>query len=284
MDKTLNDYLNKADEIYEFTDKYFINLNNQEISDYIIKLQADIKTIQNVAYHLATISNILVRALNRRKNTKINKITTALESANIVDCYPSQLELCSLRSLNPQETKEIVEGINISVKTVELVEEIPISQIYYVKKLKQYAINLGGIIIKGNLGNIVEYQGENSVKCQYGPDCKSLEKNKKCSYYHDPEDYLKHQIEIPDYPKNFTAGSWIYTKNKNIKSYYNRHIGSKDNLIYDLQTIKKSQYYDEICNRESQLMHDLLIYAIINSKGLLQKHTAWKNMPNSLIS
>lgn len=273
MDKTLREYLNHADTTYNFLDKYFIAMSNEQIEEKITELQANIKTIQAVCYQIATVSNVAVRALKNR-----NKITKKPINVKI-DPYPNSYDVGLLRSLNPVEHKEVADDINIPVKTVETIAEIPCSSLYYVNELKQFAINVEGIVIKGNLGNIVNYQQENSVKCEYGPDCNSFVKNIKCSYYHDPEDYIKHNLPVSDCTKNFTSGSWIYSKKKTTKSYFARHIGSKDRIIHDLKTIKRTQFRDEIANRESQLMHDLLIYFILNSSTLLERYIPWKKMP-----
>ena len=269
MDKTLREYLTIADNIHEYLDKYFICLSNKIIEEKIIELQSNIKTIQSVAYQLANVSNIATRELIKRSKPITKPINP----------YPTDEDIGILRSLNPSEHKEIIKGINVPIKKVKSITDIPISSLYYVENIKQYAINIEGIIIKGNIGNIVDYQVENSVKCEYGADCKSILRNIKCSYYHDPEDYIKHNLEVPDTIKNFTVGSWVYSKSHKPKTYFARHVGSRDRLIQDLRTLKLVQYREEISNRESQLIHDLLIYLILNSKGLLERYKPWKKMP-----
>ena len=52
-------------------------------------------------------------------------------------------------------------------------------------------------------------------------------------------------------------------------------------MIYDLNTLKRVQYREEITNREGQLIHDLLIYMILNARGLLERYPHWKHMPRS---
>lgn len=269
MDKTLRDYLKHADDVYEYFEKYFVCLSDKQIEEKIIEIQSNIKTIQTVAYQLANVSNIATRALNKRSKP----ITKP------VDPYPSNEDVGILRSLNPIESKELIKGISIPVKTVDCINDIPIGNLYYVENIKQFAINIAGIIIKGNLGNIVDYRADNSAKCEYGIECKSFKRKTQCSYYHDPEDYIKLGLPVPEITKNFTVGSWIYSKTKTPKTYFARHVGSKDKLLYDLSTIKRVQYREEISNRECQLIHDLLIYLVLNSKGLLERYVPWKKMP-----
>jgi len=265
MDRTLRDYLNHADECHEQLEKYFAGLTSKQVEDKILEMQANIKTIQAVAYQIANISNIASRALSKRSKY-VHKF---------IDPLPNENDCGVLRSMYPIESKELVDGIQIPVKTIDSAKDIPIAHIYYVNDIKQYAINIEGIVIKGNLGNIVNYQIENSVRCEYGIECKSFKKNIKCKYYHDPEDYIKCNMQVPDNTKNFTVGSWIYSKTKTPRTYFARHIGSKDNLIHDLNTIKRVQYREEIANREGQLIHDLLIYLVLNSKGLLERYIPW---------
>jgi len=273
MDRTLRSYLELADNTYDFLEKYFVAISDKNIEEKIVELQSSIKTIQAVAYQLAHVSNLAVRALHKRSKIDITP----------VDPYPKPTDIGTLRVLNPIESKEIVSGIKLPVKTVQTINDIPVSNIYYIEPLKQYAINIAGITIKGNLGNIVNYQCDQSAKCEYGTDCKSFKSQNKCPYWHDPEDFIYHKQEVPDTYKNFTVGSWIYSKTKTPKTYFARHIGSRDKIIYDLNTIKKVQFREEISNRENQLIHDLLIYMILNSRGLIERYAPWKKIPTTLM-
>ncbi len=267
MDQSLRDYLKQADIVHEYIDKFCVILTPKQLEEKVIELQSSIKTIQAVAKRIADISNIVTRVLNKKTSTKIiNKY---------IDPYPTEEDHGTLRTLFAEEKKQIAKDISIPVKIVENISDIPISNFYYINSLKQYAININGIIIKGNLGNIVDYKDKFSSRCEYGAECKSFKKNMLCSYYHDPEDFIKNGKPIPDIERNFTTGSWIYSKTKTPKTYFCRHVGSKNRLIYDLNTLKRVQYREEISNREGQLIHDLLIYMILNSKGLLERYPHW---------
>jgi hypothetical protein len=286
MDITLRDYLKKADESHTYIEKYCAILSIDEMNKYINDLQVGIKNIQSVAKRMADVSNIITKLKNRKIKKTKNKVKSNNESNHIdgsesehttlVDPYPTENDHATLRFLYPEKSIEIIPGINIPVKIVENTSEIPISQLYYVSNLDQFAVNVCGVNIKGSLCNITKYQTENTARCEYGIKCKSFTNDNPCNYYHDPEDFIKCGKPIPDKIRNFTAGSWIYTRNKNPKTYYARHLGSKDKLIYDIALLKKVQYREEISNREGQLMHDLLLYMILNSKGLLEKYPHWK--------
>jgi len=268
MDKTLRSYLLLADQTQEFVYKFGAGLTPDQLKNKVITLQKSIKTLQAISKRLADVSNNINQLIlyKKKKSSNISKY---------INPYPTENDHAVLRTLYPTECKSILPSINIPVCYVNNPIDIPIGHIYYIKSLKQYAINIFGIIIKGNLANIVKYQTKNSARCDYGIYCKSLIKNKECKYYHDPEDYVQLQIEVPEVTRNYTIGSWIYSSNRNPKNYYMRHVGSKNTLIYDLEMLKTIQYREEIANREGQLIHDLLIYLILHQQGLLERYKHW---------
>lgn len=274
MNNTLKDYLKQADDAHEYLDKFCIALSTETLEEKILELQIAIKNIQSVAKRIADVSNIATRILNRKKATKRN---TSVKSSKVIDPYPSEFDHVTLRTLYPEKEVTIVNNISVPVKIVETLSDIPVTYMYYIPKLNQFALNVNGVILKGNLGNLVEYQTENSARCEYGVECRSFTKKIKCPYYHDPEDFIKHNLPVPDDVRSFTIGSWLYSKNRNPRTYFTRHLGSKDSLSYDLHNLKKVQYREEISNREGQLIHDLLIYMILNSKGLLERYPHWYN-------
>jgi hypothetical protein len=274
MDQTLREYLMIADAAHEYIDKFGIALHTDKLEEKVQQLQINIKNIQSVAKRIADVSNIINQIiLHKKAIIPINNIRTL----SPIDPYPTANDHAVLRTIYPlkQESKTIIDDISIPVKIVEDVSHIPINNIYYINSLKQYAINIAGVVIKGNLSNIVEYQTEKSARCEYGTECKSFKKLTNCSYYHDPEDYIKLNLPVPNHIRNFTVGSWIYSKSKRPKTYFTRHIGNRKTLLYDLSLLKTIQYREEISNREGQLIHDLLIYLILHNKGLLERYPHW---------
>jgi hypothetical protein len=276
MDITLREYMDLADETQNILSKAGILLSNAKLEEKIIQIHTGIKNIQAIAKYMADIANIANQFLLSRKKK--------ISDDKCINTYPSENDHAVLRTVyqNKQDSKIIInddDPISLPVKIVNKITEIPISHIYYVKSHKQYAINIEGLVIKGNLSNIVNYQCANSARCEYGVDCKIFLKNDKknpCKYYHEPEDYIKLGWIVPDnITRNFTIGSWLYSKTKTPKTYFTRHIGSKDMLKHDLHTMRKLQYREEISNREGQLIHDLLIYSILHNKGFLEKYPHW---------
>ncbi len=291
MDRSLRSFLQQADDVHDYLEKFCVALSADQIEAKVIELQSAIKTIQSVAYQLANVSNIANRVVLRKRRARKATMAEVVQNSNLcqlqnqskkyIDPYPLDTDVGTLRSLNPVESKEIIKGVNLPVHVVETLKDIPASHMYYVKELKQFAVNVEGIVIRGNLGNIVEYQTEQSAECEYGVNCKCFTGSTQCPYYHDPTDYLHHKLPVPDHTRNFTIGSWIYSKKKTPKTYFTRHLGSKDRMIYDLNTLKSVQYREEISNREGQLVHDLLVYMILNARGLLEAHPHWKHIPGS---
>jgi hypothetical protein len=277
MDMTLREYLTIADEAHDYIDKFGIALSVQKLEEKVNTLQTSIKNIQAVAKRMADVSNIITQNILHRP---IVQASTKIQ--NVIDPYPSENDHAVLRVVYPIEnaSRDIASGICIPVKTVDNLSQIPVSDVYYINSIKQYAVNIAGVIVKGGLANIVEYQTEKSARCEYGIDCKSFVKGKKCKYYHDPEDYVKLKLPVPDEKentRNFTTGSYVYSKTRRPKTYFTRHVGSKDTLIHDLNMLKTVQFREEVSNREGQLIHDLLIYLILHSKGLLERYPHWMN-------
>lgn len=270
MDILLRDYLKLADQTHDFVEKFGLTIPVEQLESKIHSLQVGIKNIQAVAKRMADISNIANRVLLHRNKSR---------SKSYVDPYPTQYDHAVLRVKHPEckNTREIARGFVLPIKSVEREADIPVSNLYYVEELKQYAINIEGVVIKGNLANIVEYQKERSARCEYGIECKSFKKHTNCKYYHDPEDYRKLGLSVPDdNTRNYTVGSWLYSRNIRPKTYFTRHVGSLDTLAYDLARLRRIQYHEEINNREGQLIHDLLIYMILHERGLLERYSHWE--------
>ena len=268
MDKTVREYLELSDSIHTYLDNYSAVIPISQLEEKILELQSSIKILQAVSIKLAEVSNIATILKKKKSGLKNNKV---------IDPKPTENDHATLRTMFPANVKSITNNISLPVKIVDNINEIPISNIYYVEALKQFAVNINGIIVRGNVGNIIKYTGKNTAICEYGNKCKQLKNKTNCEYYHDPKDYIDNNIPI-DEPiiRNFTPGSWFYSSNKNCKTYFTRHVGTLDNLEKDIADLKKLQFLDEVNTREHQLMHDLLIYMILHNKGYLEKYPHWK--------
>lgn len=266
--KSLEEYMKLADDAEDFIHKYAISANISTIDDKILQLQSSIKTLQAVAIRLANVSNVC---------TKIRKLRTKFDTPmNYVDPYPKSGDHTIIRTMFPKDTQEITKHTKLPVVRVETPEDIPVHPLYYVESMKQFAVSINGIILRGNIGNIEEYQSEKTARCEYGKECKCLTTG--CKYYHDPKDYIDKKIPIIHQLRNFTTGSFLYTRNLNSKTYYARHIGSLNTLEIDIARLKKRQFREEINTRQDQLMHDLLILLILHSLGYLEDYPHWPKL------
>jgi hypothetical protein len=167
--------------------------------------------------------------------------------------------------------------------------DIPECPIYYIKPYKQYALNIGGLILRGNIGNIYNSNMvsknntlPNLTYCKHKNHCTKLLSGKSCKYYHDPADLveLKNSGLISESlytnqckPRNFINTSWIYTEYPEKASNLNmRHFGSRDTLSHYISLAKIednprfSIYYH---NYADQCIHDILVMYALYANGLV---------------
>lgn len=235
--------------------------NNSKISQYIVNFHQLIRTLQSITKHIVNINNTFASIENKTKlnnNKKYQEVNPKNEDNSVIIAKFST------------ENKLILSNIYLPTITVKKLTDIPVSRLYYVEELNEYAFNINGINMNGNLCDISEYESPKSAHCRYMHKCKNM---KKCQYYHSPIDYINSGMEISTETRCFTVGSWIYNKNKNNK--FARHIGSKSNLEFDLQRLKKIDLNTEIYNRKQQMVHDLLIYLILHANNMTPDHKAW---------
>ncbi len=276
MDITLRQYLESAEEIHNYIEKSGLVASAEIMQSKVIQLQKSIRNIQTVAKRMADIANMTTQIIKYRDKKHTCVINKQLKP---IDPYPGENDHVTLRikHVKPDESQELIPGAKFPVKFVEKAIDIPVGNLYYVTTLQQYAININGIIIKGNLANIGDYKKEKTAVCDYGTECKQFKEGKECGFYHNPEDYISNGLTIPhDHVRNFTVGSWLYSETYKKSNYYARHVGGLNTLERDLTMLKKIQYKEEINTREGQLIHDLIIYFILHNKGFLCKYPIWE--------
>lgn len=251
MNNTLEHYLKKIDLINDQLLHTNIIYSKNILLEKRNEILQDIKMIQSVAKRLSDISNYITRILS---NNFINI------NNNILDPYPSSRDHAILR-INSAK-KKYINNNTVPVIEVENENDIPVNYLYYIKNIKQYAINIFGINIKGNISHLVNYGDKKIEKCKYGIDCKTID---KCNYYHDPYDFVKLGLDIPDNNiKNITNGNLIYNTKK--KKSNMRLIGDINTLDNDLISISKDEYDRELLNREYMIINDLIMYIILHTK------------------
>jgi hypothetical protein len=173
---------------------------------------------------------------------------------------------------------------------VTSLRDIPEYPIYYIKPYKQYALNIGGLILRGNIGNIYNSNivSKNNTlpnlkHCKHNNNCAKLLSGNLCKYYHDPAELieLKYSGLISEAlyaeqctPRNFINTSWIYTEYPERASNLNmRHFGSRDTLPHYISLAKiednprSATYYQ---NYADQCMHDILVMYALYANGLVR--------------
>lgn len=169
-----------------------------------------------------------------------------------------------------QKHKKPIHKKLISYKTVETLNDVPVSHLYYVKKNNTYAINVNNTIIYGTLPCLTHsmhntYNAHDSNRELTVPHISSLQRKTKlcragilcstlsCQYYHDPMT-VPWSTDVME----FQPISWLYTdKPLNAKNKYMRHV--HNNPLVECALIDKEEY----CRWNGQTMHNLLITLII---------------------
>lgn len=249
---SLNTIYSQIDIIY----KYYEDNLNYSHSLTIDKDIAKITNIETDVMHLLNKINCIKHSLHIKKNT-IKKLCF-----NSSKTYDDNLNI----DKNIHQKSCVIE--------VDSLEEIPEISLYYVNNISQYALNINGVYIRGNIGNIYsshELQTKNPTDvfyCSYGNKCKKLLEGKICKKYHDPQEtYEMYKSGIIDKlvantqmrDRNFLNTFWMYSDdlkkatNKNMRHYN----PTKDCNILEYN----NNYYKH--NFRDQCMHDILVYLLL---------------------
>ena len=261
---SIKDLLTHVDCMYAEVDRCAIFISSEDLEAKVATVQSMIKDIQSVAKYMADISNEINQiAIFKKKQFDSNKRNNQI--TKYVNPYPQSRDHAVVRVKYADVEHEIAPNVSIPVCVVENESSIPITHIYYIKQLNTYAINIDGVLIKGEVCDILPYGSARTAICSYGDACK---RKLTCQYYHE-KDGLK---------RAFTPGSWIYNDTAlrtRPAKYYTRHIGNRARLGIDMKLMSKSHYTEEVKTRECQLIHDLLIYMALNKHGMLADYKQW---------
>lgn len=271
MDATLQQYYARAAEI------------KQNIADENYTL---ITATDNYVAELTTMQQYLEDTLATIKTTKAEVIKQQQQNKNIINHIhkPIYTQNCNLNlELFGMKSMKIVK-----VNSVADVQETPL---YWIAPLKQYAINIGGMLLRGNVGKIYNSVAvaknptlPNLIYCRHRNSCDVLLAGKVCKYYHDPQElyYLKlaglidsKLLDAQLHPRNFINTSWIYTDYPEKPSNSNmRHFGSADTLFQYIQLAKLEDNVktnQKFINYADQCMHDILVMFAIYSNDLFRQ-------------
>jgi hypothetical protein len=271
MDATLTQYSTRIAEI------------KQSIS-YVSTILPAFANIENYLVELTIMQQYLEDTLSQIKelNTELMQRksikNTIVQSPNIINSKLYTDDAVLNYDLFLRSTNKIIPVNNI--------HDIPETPLYYISGLNQYAINIGGMLLRGNIGNIYNIckiannptDITNLVYCKHKNQCKRLLSGLFCKYYHDPAELqqLKDSgmISATTYksqnkPRNFSNTSWIYTEYPENSSNENmRHFGSRDTLRQYIQLAKiqkNSRTVQYKKNYADQCMHDILVLFSMHS-------------------
>ncbi len=260
----LIELLKKYNEIHLSVDMYGVTMPIEKLQSYNNEILGSIRSLQVAIRSMVNISNFI--------NNQI-KYKTSLVGINdfkYIETYPSNDDIFTLMNSAAATTAPVATAAapaapaspaaSLTHVEVESIGDIPINKLYYIKPLKQYAINIAGVLVRGNIGTI-KNKNDKNIKCLMGKNCNRI---KKCTFYHPPEDYIANNIKDFVDERNFTPSSWLYGTNK-------RQVGDKNNLLDDLY---KSNIDREVELREGQLVHDILIYLILC--GSSKRYKKWR--------
>ena len=283
MDLTLKQIIEKVDDIHIQVNKLDIVMNFNKIKAYLLELKNLEKQIGAVYMKVSNISHICC-----------NKKNTCIDVKNTNETY-SDNDWTYLNRINTPYSlsKNIANNIAINVKIVKNINEIPNTPLYWVSELNQFAFHINGVILRGNIGNIYNQthiksnvSTNQTIICNHRNECKNLQMDKVCKFYHDPIELLRALdekiitketfIKYKSLSRNFINTSWLYTDlphhKKNIMM---RHFGSKNTLKheFDLMKISNSKINEMLIdNYRQQTIHDLLVILGLNQCGLLKEY------------
>ena len=96
-----------------------------------------------------------------------------------INIYPSNKDFTTLFNKYSNIKYNITDdkyNLQIPVKIIDHIDDIPINYIYYIKDIKQFGFNINGLTITGNIGSI-DTNKNNLTICKYGIKCKNINTN-----------------------------------------------------------------------------------------------------------
>lgn len=235
----------------------------KDLDREIIAAHELIKYLQSVCKRVADVSNNISR-LRKFRCAQYGQTTIAVEPS---DGAVSQLRLLKEPSM-PMTIVQCMPHISVPVIRVKCRAEISPSPLYYVENEKQFAVDIAGCLVAGDIGNIYARGGDRTAACFARQHCAAVRDGRVCEFWHDPRDYLAVGHSVPDdHHRNFTVGSFVYSSAVEKRGKSARHVGDRHRLLLDMYRLATRDYNDEIWCRESQLMHDILTFVVMYKVG-----------------
>lgn len=242
MNDTMDELLNELEKLSLIMDvNPFCNKTEHMLRHYVLQYNNYKLSLSKNKFKL----NSLINRYNiKNKERKINLIVNdSHKVSNITSRAINQVDNISTK-LKKVFSTDVIE--------VDDVKDVPNTPLYFIKSKSVYALKLNDRIIYGNIGNIIE----NNKNIKRMSKCNNSEcSNSLCKFYHDINN--KHHDKEEFFVRNYHSNNWRY--DNECKFHKVRRIGSKKNLVNDLLYSDKN----EKSMRQSQLMHDILLYIIL---------------------
>lgn len=263
LQESLNEIYNNFQQLNNQINKKNVSLENLEnVINSLDKYDNQLKNIYNMINSINNIKDHLKLLYSNKitniKNMSIKKLPE--DDSN----YDYSIDLVNITNNDKYKTKKYCK-CPVIIITEDAIPDIINTPIYLIKETNEYCIKINNKLIKGNIGNIVNNKNQKKIK-----KCNRMYCNKKyysqqeCKFYHEGKDIRN----FPSYSwtpilKNKLGKSQNYNNNLITKSYdleNTRFLGSLDSLLEDLALT--NEYEKKL--RNNQLMHDLLLYQILD--------------------
>jgi len=253
MNRTLDNFLECSNRTHKLLISEYINLQDAKV--FVDQLELDICQIEVVLNKLLQIQRSCNRAISRRYGIGIRKVDNMTAGTfNVMSRTAIDTWRCDPVNCIESKTIEIAPNLNIRAQVVDSIEDVPNSALYWVKELECFAMQICGLLITGNLGEVFTSKTPRDKICQV-ESCKFgiLCKNQNCRYLH----------PRPGEVRNFINPSWLHAnaplcaKNKLMRHFGSRSTMSQDITQFILQIGSKVMHENWLV-RKSQLMHDIL--------------------------
>ncbi len=250
LDEVLLDIENINKEIYNDTSIEDINKSFNKVKKYdseLKKINKTIETILSIQNNIKVVfTNIVLKRSNKFKSIKSIKNDDINKTQEFVS-YNNLTNLDKYKNLDYMKCPVIT----INSKNIQSILNTPI---YYIEDTKEYAIKINNNIIKGNIGNILKPKDKliKTHQCNKN-NCDEKYYNNDCKYIHNND------------VKNYPYYSWNHIKKNKLCSI--KYDNENSRFISSLNTLSEDLGYTSFYEKElrnKQLMHDILLYQILN--------------------
>lgn len=159
--------------------------------------------------------------------------------------------------------KEVLLGRQIRCVQIERMSDIPMTPIYYVAEIDQFAVNLNGFIIRGHIGDVKRH-GPRMQDCPNGSQCTKLKAGEQCGFWHDVDTL----VDSPQCVKKW------YTI---LRRYYNPVyiMKGRAEILREVASMEESRSIHEHMLRWDRdvLMHMILRWVVLNETSVARKKT-----------